>query len=177
MRWDHSPGALYEKLHQERANCQGGGVLREDQQRDSQDGKKSRNHNGFSATDLLGKRAERQAARNRTNRGDSGDCSHGLGIIAAIASIGAISGGLAFGAFSQQIGRRKAIVIAALLSILAIPLLVFSQDATTLAIGAFLMQFLVQGAWGVIPAHLNELSPPEVRGTFPGFSYQLGNFF
>ena len=103
--------------------------------------------------------------------------SQTVGTIAAIASIGAISGGLSFGAFSQRIGRRKAIVIAALLSILAIPLWAFSQQATTLAIGAFLMQFLVQGAWGVIPAHLNELSPPEVRGTFPGFSYQLGNFF
>src|SRR5258708_23767679 len=67
-------------MHKERANWQGGGLLREGPQRDSQDGKKSRNHNGFSATDLLGKRAERQAARNRTNRGGSGDCSHGLGI-------------------------------------------------------------------------------------------------
>src|SRR5258708_31639775 len=94
--------------------------------------------------------------------------SQTVGTIAAIASLGAISGGLAFGAFSQQIGRRKAIVIAALLSILAIPLLAFSQEAVTLAIGAFLMQFLVQGAWGVIPAHLNELSPAEVRRTFPG---------
>src|SRR5260370_8409661 len=79
MRWDHSPGALYEKLHQERANCQGGGLLREGPQRDSQDGKKSRNHNGLSAADLLGKCAERHAARNRTNKCDGSDCSHGLG--------------------------------------------------------------------------------------------------
>jgi SHS family lactate transporter-like MFS transporter len=100
-----------------------------------------------------------------------------VGAIAAIASIGAILGGLVFGAFSQQIGRRKAIVTAALLSILVIPLWAFSQSAATLAVGAFLMQFLVQGAWGVIPAHLNELSPRDVRGTFPGFTYQLGNFF
>ena len=100
-----------------------------------------------------------------------------VGTIAAIASIGAILGGLVFGQISQQIGRRKAIVIAALVSILVIPMWAFSQSPWILAVGAFFMQFLVQGAWGVIPAHLNELSPPEVRGTFPGFAYQLGNFF
>jgi SHS family lactate transporter-like MFS transporter len=100
-----------------------------------------------------------------------------VGTIAAIASIGAILGGLVFGQISQQIGRRKAIVIAALVSILVIPIWAFSQSPWILAVGAFFMQFLVQGAWGVIPAHLNELSPPEVRGTFPGFAYQLGNFF
>ena len=99
-----------------------------------------------------------------------------VGTIAAIASIGAILGGLVFGQISQQIGRRKAIVIAALVSILVIPIWAFSQSPWILAVGAFFMQFLVQGAWGVIPAHLNELSPPEVRGTFPGFAYQLGNF-
>jgi SHS family lactate transporter-like MFS transporter len=100
-----------------------------------------------------------------------------VGTITAIASIGAILGGIVFGQISQQIGRRKAIVIAALISILVIPIWAFSQSPMTLAVGAFFMQFLVQGAWGVIPAHLNELSPPEVRGTFPGFAYQLGNFF
>ena len=100
-----------------------------------------------------------------------------VGTITAIASIGAILGGIVFGQISQQIGRRKAIVIAALISILVIPIWAFSQSPMMLAIGAFFMQFLVQGAWGVIPAHLNELSPPEVRGTFPGFAYQLGNFF
>jgi SHS family lactate transporter-like MFS transporter len=100
-----------------------------------------------------------------------------VGTITAIASIGAILGGIVFGQISQQIGRRKAIVIAALVSILVIPLWAFSQSPWILAVGAFFMQFLVQGAWGVIPAHLNELSPPEVRGTFPGFAYQLGNFF
>jgi len=100
-----------------------------------------------------------------------------VGTITAIASIGAILGGIVFGQISQQIGRRKAIVIAALVSILVIPIWAFSQSPSILAVGAFMMQFLVQGAWGVIPAHLNELSPPEVRGTFPGFAYQLGNFF
>ncbi len=66
-------------------------------------------------------------------------------------------------------------MIVALLAIPVIPLWAFSHTVPMLALGGFLMQFMVQGAWGVIPAHLNELSPPEVRGTFPGFAYQLGN--
>jgi SHS family lactate transporter-like MFS transporter len=99
------------------------------------------------------------------------------GLVTAIMNVGAIVGGLTFGAFSQRIGRRKAIVIAALLAIPAIPLWAFAQGPYLLALGAFIMQFFVQGAWGVIPAHLNELSPHDVRGTFPGFTYQLGNLF
>jgi MFS transporter, SHS family, lactate transporter len=98
-----------------------------------------------------------------------------VGTIGVIFNIGAILGGLTFGMFSQRIGRRRAIVIAALLAVLVIPLWAFSHAAVALAIGAFIMQFFVQGAWGVVPAHLNELSPAEVRGTFPGFTYQLGN--
>jgi SHS family lactate transporter-like MFS transporter len=81
-----------------------------------------------------------------------------------------------FGTWSEKIGRRKAIVIAALLSIPAIPLWAYSHSVLMLALGGFVMQFMVQGAWGVIPAHLNELSPPAVRGTLPGFAYQVGNF-
>jgi MFS transporter, SHS family, lactate transporter len=100
-----------------------------------------------------------------------------VGTIGVIFNIGAILGGLTFGTFSQRVGRRRAMVIAALLAILVIPLWAFSHAAVTLAIGAFIMQFFVQGAWGVVPAHLNELSPAEVRGTFPGFTYQLGNLF
>jgi SHS family lactate transporter-like MFS transporter len=95
--------------------------------------------------------------------------------IAIISSLGAILGGILFGMWSERIGRRRAIVIAALLSIPAIPLWAYSHTVPMLALGGFLMQFMVQGAWGVIPAHLNELSPPAVRGTFPGFAYQLGN--
>ena len=98
-----------------------------------------------------------------------------VGTIGVIFNIGAILGGLTFGAFSQHVGRRRAIVIAALLALPIIPLWAFSHEPVLLAIGAFAMQFLVQGAWGVVPAHLNELSPAEVRGTFPGFTYQLGN--
>jgi len=95
--------------------------------------------------------------------------------IAIIANIGAIVGGLIFGALSQRIGRRRAIVLAALLALPIIPLWGFSTSVVLLALGAFLIQIAVQGAWGVIPVHLNELSPDEVRGTFPGFAYQLGN--
>jgi SHS family lactate transporter-like MFS transporter len=99
-----------------------------------------------------------------------------VGFIAIVANIGALLGGIVFGTWSEKIGRRKAIVIAALLAIPVIPLWAYSHTPLMLALGGFVMQFMVQGAWGVIPAHLNELSPPAVRGTFPGFAYQLGNF-
>ena len=103
--------------------------------------------------------------------------AHGtVGTIAIIYNIGAILGGLTFGSISQALGRRRAIIVAALLAIPAMWLWVFSPTTAMLAAGAFVVQFFVQGAWGVIPAHLNELSPPEARGTFPGTVYQLGNF-
>ena len=95
--------------------------------------------------------------------------------VAIVANLGALAGGILFGTWSETIGRRRAIVIAALLAIPVIPLWAYSRSVPMLAVGGFLMQFMVQGAWGVIPAHLNELSPPTVRGTFPGFAYQLGN--
>ena len=95
--------------------------------------------------------------------------------VSMIGSIGALLGGICFGTWSERIGRRRAIAIAALLAIPMIPLWAYSHTVAMLAVGGFLMQFMVQGAWGVIPAHLNELSPPAVRGTFPGFAYQLGN--
>jgi MFS transporter, SHS family, lactate transporter len=96
--------------------------------------------------------------------------------IAIVYSIGAILGCVLVASLSQRIGRRRAIVGSALLSILVIPLWAFADDPIYLGVGAFLMQFLVQGCFGVVPAHLNELSPAEIRGTFPGFVYQFGNF-
>jgi len=96
-------------------------------------------------------------------------------LIVMIYNVGALLGGILFGGLSERIGRRRAIVIAAMLTIPAIPLWTYSHTVPMLALGGFLMQFMVQGAWGVIPAHLNELSPPAVRGTLPGFAYQLGN--
>jgi len=98
-----------------------------------------------------------------------------VGIIVVIYNIGAILGGLTFGTLSEHIGRRRAIVIAALLALPVIPLWAFSTSPEALALGGFLMQVAVQGAWGIVPVHLNELSPDEIRGTFPGLAYQLGN--
>ena len=98
-----------------------------------------------------------------------------VGLVAIVYSVGALLGGIVFGSWSERVGRRKAIVIAAVLTIPMIPLWAYSHTAPMIALGSFLMQFMVQGAWGVIPAHLNELSPPAVRGTFPGLAYQLGN--
>jgi MFS transporter, SHS family, lactate transporter len=100
-----------------------------------------------------------------------------VGLVAIVYSVGALLGGIVFGSWSERVGRRKAIVIAAVLTIPMIPLWAYSHTAPMIALGSFLMQFMVQGAWGVIPAHLNELSPPAVRGTFPGLAYQLGNLF
>ena len=95
--------------------------------------------------------------------------------IAITFNIGAICGGIVFGALSQRIGRLRAILIAALLALPAIPFWAYGSTPLILAAGGFLMQFAVQGAWGVVPVYLNELSPDEVRGTFPGFAYQIGN--
>jgi SHS family lactate transporter-like MFS transporter len=100
---------------------------------------------------------------------------HEVGLIAVIYNIGAIIGGLSFGALSEHFGRRRIMIIAALLSLVVLPLWAFSTTALWLGVGAFLMQVMVQGAWGIIPVHLNELSPDDARGTFPGFVYQLGN--
>jgi SHS family lactate transporter-like MFS transporter len=88
--------------------------------------------------------------------------------------IGGIIGGIAFGHLSDKIGRRRSIVIALGLAILMIPIWAFSPSLTGLVIGAFAMQLMVQGAWGVIPAHISELSPDSVRGFLPGFAYQCG---
>lgn len=98
-----------------------------------------------------------------------------VSMVAIIYNLGALAGGILFGAWSERIGRRRAIVIAALAALPVIPLWAYSHSVPMLALGGFLMQFMVQGAWGVIPAHLNELSPPAVRGTLPGFAYQVGN--
>jgi len=102
--------------------------------------------------------------------------THTLSLMTAIGNIGAILGGIGFGWLSQRIGRRRAITIAALIALPVLPFWAFGSTPLVLGIGAFLMQVSVQGAWGIIPVHLNELSPPEIRATFPGVVYQLGNF-
>ena len=94
-----------------------------------------------------------------------------------IYAFGAICGGTAVGHLSQEWGRRRSIILTTAFGIVLIPLWMFSPGFALLVIGGFAMQFMVQGAWGIVPVHLNELSPSVVRGTFPGFAYQLGNLF
>ncbi|MGL6018056.1 MAG: MFS transporter [Gibbsiella quercinecans] len=98
-----------------------------------------------------------------------------VSIIAVSYNVASIIGGIFFGTLSEKIGRKKAIIIAALLALPVIPLWAFSSGSLTLGVGAFLMQFMVQGAWGVIPTYLNELVPANTRAVLPGFVYQLGN--
>jgi len=92
----------------------------------------------------------------------------------AVASFGAIIGGTLFGLFSDRSGRRRAMITALMAALVVIPVWAFAPSMRLLVVGAFLMQFMVQGAWGVIPAHLAELSPDSVRGFMPGFGYQCG---
>ncbi len=98
-----------------------------------------------------------------------------IGLVAAVGNLGALAGGMCCGSISEKLGRRRTIVLAALLAIPMIPLWAWSHTAVMLAVGGFLMQFMVQGAWGIVPAHLNELAPAPVRAILPGFAYQLGN--
>ncbi len=100
---------------------------------------------------------------------------HVTGLIAIVFNIGAMCGGIAFGTLSERIGRRRAIAIAAICALPAVPFWAYGGTPVVLAAGGFVLQFAVQGAWGVVPVYLNELSPDAVRGTFPGFAYQIGN--
>jgi SHS family lactate transporter-like MFS transporter len=97
-----------------------------------------------------------------------------VGLIGVLYGFGSIAGGFVFGALSEKWGRKRAIITAALLAIPVIPLYAYGHSAVSLGIGAVLMQFMVQGAWGVVPAYLTELSPAPVRATAPGLAYQLG---
>jgi MFS transporter, SHS family, lactate transporter len=96
-------------------------------------------------------------------------------IIALIYNAGAILGGMYFGALSQRFGRKRTIMLCAAVALPIVPLFAFAPTLGLITLGAFLMQIFVQGAWGVIPAHLTELSPDEIRGFYPGVTYQLGN--
>ncbi|MCV7442948.1 sialate:H+ symport family MFS transporter [Mycobacterium paraense] len=95
--------------------------------------------------------------------------------IVIVYNLGAIIGGLVFGTLSQRFGRRHTIIFCALLGLPIVPLFAYSHTAAMLCLGSFLMQVCVQGAWGVIPAHLTEMSPDAIRGLYPGVTYQLGN--
>src|SRR5881392_3730046 len=96
------------------------------------------------------------------------------GDITIISMVGALLGGVTFGLYSDRLGRRRAIGLALCAAVVVIPLWAFAPSVPLLVVGAFVMQFFVQGAWGVIPAHINELSPDAVRGFLPGFAYQCG---
>jgi MFS transporter, SHS family, lactate transporter len=100
--------------------------------------------------------------------------AHATAIVAIVSMVGAVSGGIIFGFYSDRRGRRRSMVTAVLLALVLIPLWILAPSKPLIGAGAFLMQFMVQGAWGVIPAHINELSPDSLRGFFPGFAYQLG---
>jgi MFS transporter, SHS family, lactate transporter len=95
-------------------------------------------------------------------------------LISALSMVGAIIGGICIGLYSDHFGRRRALVTSLLLAILIVPLWAYAPNRALLALGAFLIQFFAQGAWGVIPAHLSELSPNSIRGFLPGFAYQCG---
>ena len=101
--------------------------------------------------------------------------THMTGTLTAVMNVGAIVGGISFGILSEKLGRRRTIVLASLLALPVLPLFAFSTTPLLLGIGGFLMQVTLQGAWGIVPVHLNELSPPMARSLFPGFAYQLGN--
>ncbi len=95
--------------------------------------------------------------------------------LAIVLNLGAIAGGILFGIWSERLGRRRAIVIAALFALPFIPLWAFARTPLLLGVGVFFIQSAIQGAWGIVPVHLNELSPESARGTVPGFAYQGGN--
>lgn len=103
-----------------------------------------------------------------------GASAHTVSYIAILYNIGAVVGTLLFGHLSEKLGRRRSMIAALILSLAIIPAWAFAGAMLTIAIAAFIMQAGVQGAWGVIPAHLNELSPDQTRGLLPGLAYQLG---
>src|SRR3989442_9039761 len=107
-------------------------------------------------------------------REQRGFSSRAKDLIVITYNVGALLGGIFFGLYSDRVGRRRAMVTALLLAIVMIPLWAYAPTTALLVLGAFLMQFMVQGAWGVIPAHITELSPDSVRGFLPGFAYQCG---
>jgi SHS family lactate transporter-like MFS transporter len=110
-----------------------------------------------------------------TDEGGAGLAESTALMIAIVYNIGAIIGGLTFGGLSERFGRRYTIAFCTLLALPVVPIFAYSSTAGMLVLGSFLMQLLVQGAWGVIPAHLTEMSPDAIRGFYPGVTYQLGN--
>ncbi len=98
-------------------------------------------------------------------------------VVTAISMVGALAGGVIIGLLSDRLGRKRSLAVALCGAILLTPLWAYAPNVGWLVTGAFLIQFCVQGAWGVIPAHLSELSPNQIRGFLPGFAYQCGALF
>src|SRR5207244_13190812 len=105
---------------------------------------------------------------------DGGFGPTGRAALTAFSQVGALVGGVLCGLYSDRLGRRRTIGLALAGAVVTVPIWAFAPALPLLVAGAFIMQFFVQGAWGVIPAHLNELSPDAVRGFLPGFAYQCG---
>src|SRR5262249_6544338 len=105
---------------------------------------------------------------------DWGFTPSGRAALTAFSMVGAIAGGIGFGLWSDRVGRRRAMITAFVSGLVVVPLWAFAPGGVALVAGAFAMQFMVQGAWGVIPAHISELAPDGVRGFLPGFAYQCG---
>ncbi|MBV9012705.1 MAG: MFS transporter [Pseudonocardiales bacterium] len=111
-----------------------------------------------------------------TDQGGAGLSPSAASWIAVLYSIGAIASSVIAGSLSERFGRRHTIIVCAALGLPLLPIFAFAgRGAGMLALGSFLMQVMVQGAWGVIPAHLTEMSPDAIRGSYPGLTYQLGN--
>jgi SHS family lactate transporter-like MFS transporter len=98
-----------------------------------------------------------------------------ISLVMIVANIGALLGGIAFGAMSQWIGRKRGLLLAAVLTLPILPLWISATTPLALGVSTFALLFCVQGAWGIVPVYLNELSPAAIRATFPGFTYQIGN--
>jgi SHS family lactate transporter-like MFS transporter len=107
----------------------------------------------------------------RTTRGAS---PQAVSSIAILYNIGAVLGAVVFGQLSEVLGRRYSMIAALAVALVTIPAWAFAGPMWLISLAAFVMQAGVQGAWGVIPAHLNELSPDQARGLLPGVAYQLG---
>ncbi len=105
---------------------------------------------------------------------ERGFTAQAAALMTIIANAGAIAGGTIVGLFSDRIGRRKSMILSLVFGILVIPLWAFSATTAMLAVGAFFLQFAVQGAWGIVPAQMTELTPNHIRGFLPGFAYQCG---
>jgi SHS family lactate transporter-like MFS transporter len=105
---------------------------------------------------------------------ERGISQHTVSYTAIIYNVGAILGGIVMGRYSDSVGRRRAMVTALVLAVVVIPVWAYAPTIPMLILGAFMLQFMVQGAWGVVPAHISELAPDPVRGFLPGFAYQCG---